>query len=134
MIIIKSCEVIDVGDVTIKDIYRYPPLECLPVNDYSAVAEVSVIQELIRGRRFVRPSDGIDVYLGCTKEAQDLIGIQYNHPTRVYLGYLSYCLLRQDTQSLCQFENTDIKNDNKDKVFGLEIYHCSDDKNHIYVC
>lgn len=77
MIIIKSCEVIDVGDVTIKDIYRYQPWECLPVNDYSAVAEVSEIKELIRGRRFVRPSDGIDVYLGCTKEVQDLIGIQY---------------------------------------------------------
>lgn len=77
MIIIKSCEVIDVGDVTIQDIYRYQSWRCVPINDGTDAVEASVIQELIRGRRFVRPSDGIDVYLGCTKEVQDLIGIQY---------------------------------------------------------
>ena len=33
--------------------------------------------ETIRGTRFVRPSDGTDIVIGCSGEAAELIGIQY---------------------------------------------------------
>jgi hypothetical protein len=33
--------------------------------------------ELIRGRRFRRPTDGVDIVVGVSKQAQDVIGIQY---------------------------------------------------------
>ncbi len=40
-------------------------------------AEVSDLRELIHGRRFRRPSDGTEIVIGVSKQAQDLIGIQY---------------------------------------------------------
>lgn len=33
--------------------------------------------ELIRGRRFVRPSDGTDIVVGVTDEAGKILGLQY---------------------------------------------------------
>lgn len=39
--------------------------------------EIPVYQELIRGRRFIRP-DGEVLYVGCSKEVQDIIGIHYD--------------------------------------------------------
>ena len=35
------------------------------------------ITELVEGRRFVRPSDGLDVVIGMGADVQDLLGIQY---------------------------------------------------------
>lgn len=43
----------------------------------SELLETKVAKEIIKGRRFINPQNGIDVVLGASNEVGDLIGLQY---------------------------------------------------------
>lgn len=36
-----------------------------------------ITKELIHGRRFTRPSDGTDIVIGTSRQAQEILGLQY---------------------------------------------------------
>jgi len=79
MIIIKHIDFLEV-DRTRCEILSKPHFEPIFVKDNEGprlgdFAEIH--KELIVGRRFIRPSDGTDIYIGVSKQAQDIIGLQY---------------------------------------------------------
>jgi len=75
MLLISKIEFLDVdGDET--TIFESKPFEPLFLRGGEMI-QAEVAQELVRGRRFRRPSDGEDVVIGCSKQAQDVIGLQY---------------------------------------------------------
>ena len=81
MILISRIEIIDTGDQDpYKIISMHMPDSTVPImtQDGPDAVKCSHIIELVKGRRFVRPSDGLDVMIGCSRQAQDLIGIQYD--------------------------------------------------------
>lgn len=75
MLLISKIEFLDV-DVDVHTIFEVKPWEPLPLKGGEMV-EAKVAQELVRGRRFRRPNDGMDIVIGCSKQAQDVIGLQY---------------------------------------------------------
>lgn len=77
MIVIKNIEYYEVDRDEWRIHVMTEPHRAMPVNDGAAYVETDVLDELIRGNRFRRPSDGIDVCIGMSKEHQKLIGIQY---------------------------------------------------------
>ena len=78
MLIIKHIDFIEV-DKTRCEILSHPPIP-LFVKDNRGPKEIDSVEvesELVIGRRFRRPSDNIDMYIGVSKQAQDVIGLQY---------------------------------------------------------
>lgn len=75
MLLISKVEFLDVdGDE--QTIFETKPREPLPLK-CGEMVEAKVAQELVRGRRFRRPNDGTDIVIGCSNQAQDVIGLQY---------------------------------------------------------
>lgn len=79
MIIIKNIDFIE----TDRDPYEilsttipYQPIHVVS-NDGPETIDHTILRELIRGRRFRRPSDRKDMIIGVSEQAQDIIGIQY---------------------------------------------------------
>lgn len=78
MIVITNIETINVPDKEWHELIHYEknPNEYIPINNYTDSVEASYIYERIHGRRFCRHSDGLDVVIGMSKQASDVIGIQ----------------------------------------------------------
>ena len=79
MIIIKNIDFIEV-DKTRYELLSKPHSEPVWVKDNEGprLADFTEFEEeLIIGRRYKRPSDGTDVYIGVSREAQNIIGLQY---------------------------------------------------------
>lgn len=83
MYIIIDATVLEVRDIP--DYYRlcerlHSPLES---NEYISMKhgvdpdKMVLTEELVRGRRFVIPTTRESIIIGCSKQVQDLIGIQY---------------------------------------------------------
>ena len=89
MIIIKNIEFLE----TDKDIYEIYQQDhrsnFFKVGD--DFVERKIFTELIRGRRFRRPSDGTDIIIGVSKQAQDVIGLQYEAFTNLEQMYNLEC-------------------------------------------
>jgi len=79
VLLIKNIEFIETDRDPYEIINLKSPYEAVEVlsNRGREVVSVNEIRELIRGRRFVRPSDNKDIIVGCSKKAEDVIGIQY---------------------------------------------------------
>ena len=79
MIIIKHIEFIETDRDPFEIIRQNMPYVGIPVitDEGEDIVECSLISELIKGRRFRRPSDNKDIVIGVSKQAQDVIGIQY---------------------------------------------------------
>ena len=57
------------------------PYEYINVNTEQGAKEIvsqKITSEWISGNRFIRPSDGTDIVIGMSVQAQELIGIQYD--------------------------------------------------------
>ena len=80
MIIIKSISYIETPRDTEEVCLREPPETKIPVYTErgAELCEVREIRTLIRGRRFVRPSDGQDIVIGCYPDVERLLGMQYD--------------------------------------------------------
>ena len=76
MIVIMEVKAVEV-DRPIYKIQRFTKLPLLGGEPWKTIPAETVHQEVIKGRRFRRPSDGTDIVVGCSKQAQDIIGIQY---------------------------------------------------------
>lgn len=75
MLLISKIEFLEVeGDE--RTIFETKPWEPLKLKGGEMV-EAKVAQELVQGRRFRRPADGTDIVIGCSKQAADVIGLQY---------------------------------------------------------
>lgn len=79
MILIKKIEYIETDRDPIEIVSMNRPDAFVPVltDTGKEHIEVKEIIELVRGRRFCRPSDGLDIIIGMPKKVQDLIVIQY---------------------------------------------------------
>lgn len=75
MIIIKNIEIIEVDRDPWELIAKIPMDGVIPVNGNKYI-ETKLFIELIGGQRFVRP-DGKELIIGCSKQAEEVIGIQY---------------------------------------------------------
>lgn len=76
MILIESIKYYEVeGDWTrVMEMLSRDHIPCYG-SEESVSAELA--QTIVRGRRFVRPSDGTDVFIGNTPDVAKLIGLQY---------------------------------------------------------
>lgn len=75
MIVIKHIEFLETDVDPIKPLKDTPPHTPIFCGDEPVNREV--LSELISGRRFVRPSDGTDIIVGVSKQAQNILGIMY---------------------------------------------------------
>ena len=79
MIVIKSVEYIE----TEKDIYEIDstenPLSVIPVTADGGIEyeEAAAVVEMLKGRRFRRPSDGIDIVVAPSVQSQEVLGLMY---------------------------------------------------------
>ena len=76
MILIRSIDVIEIDRDPAEILAWNMPGDIIPVNGGAEAVEYSVMAELVQGRRYVR-RDGKEIVIGVTKQAQDIIGIQY---------------------------------------------------------
>jgi hypothetical protein len=84
------------------------------------IVPVSVIRESIKGRRFVRARDNTDVIIGCSKQIQDIIGIQYESFDNIIEE------LRLTNNLLMATSKEAAKNNNKIKGYELKIDYFND--------
>ena len=79
MILIKHIEFIQVDRDPYQMISCSAPYEAVEVlsDKGDVVVPINEVAELIKGRRFVRPSDNVDITIGLSKQAEDVLGIQY---------------------------------------------------------
>lgn len=77
MILIKNIETIEIDRDPVEILKYNNPFQPVPVNGNTAMEPIEVIKEFVHGRLFCRPSDGKEINLGMTKQAQDVIGIQF---------------------------------------------------------
>ena len=79
MIVIKNVEFYETQKDPIEIVSQSGPYEAIEVLSErgNCIVPVSEVREWIYGRRFQRPSDGVDVVLGLSKQAQDVLGLQY---------------------------------------------------------
>ena len=79
MILVKKIEYIETDRDPIDIISMVRPNYPVRVGTEKGakLVEVSEIHELIKGRRFVRPSTQTDIVIGMSKQASEVIGIQY---------------------------------------------------------
>ena len=79
MILIKHIEFCEVDRDSVSIWARINPYGAVEVlSDHGeTTVSVSEIRELVRGRRYQRPSDGTDVVIGMSQQAQDVLGLQY---------------------------------------------------------
>lgn len=75
MLLITKIEFLDVdGDShAVVDERQLEPLHPKDIG----MTEEKIVRELVRGRRFTRPNDGVEIVIGLSKQAQDIIGLQY---------------------------------------------------------
>lgn len=78
MILIKNIEMVEVDRDPYEILSTIHPYEAISVYNGSNIEHIEheVFTELIRGRRFIRP-DGKELIIGCSKQAEEVIGIQY---------------------------------------------------------
>ena len=80
MLIIKNIEFIETDrdpyEILSHQMSSYQAIEVMTDKGKDFIGGTE-LRELIRGRRFVRPSDGLDIMIGVSKQAQNVIGIQY---------------------------------------------------------
>ena len=80
MILIKSIQYVqtayDIEEISLP----VPPEDTIRVmtEDGPTKETVRNIYALVKGRRFVRPSDGEDIVIGCYPEVEKLLGMQYD--------------------------------------------------------
>ena len=77
MILVESIKYIEVPDDIWEIIHMrsaYDGIEVLTAAGERVVA-TNLIMELVRGRRFRRPSDGTDIMIGWSEDVQRLLGI-----------------------------------------------------------
>lgn len=94
MIVIKNIEVFET-DLDLCEIVSYaPPGQLVFPSAGEEPVTIDALRELVRGRRFVRPSDGTDIIIGVSKQAADIIGIQYEAWGQLQerLGFLWFSL------------------------------------------
>lgn len=75
MLVIKRVEFFETDRDPLDVLYHSNPN--LPVYGVNGTIEFELFRELIRGREFVRPSDGKRLVVGCSKEAQEVLGMMY---------------------------------------------------------
>ena len=75
MLVIRKVEFLEVNKDPLELLATTQP--GMPVECGEELVPVDFFKELIRGRRFVRPSDGIDIIVGCSRQAEEVIGLQY---------------------------------------------------------
>lgn len=75
MIIIKDIEFLEVDGDKYEILSKNPsdPIETVDGKWVDGI----LVRELIKGVRFRRPRDNIDIVVGTSKQAADIIGIQY---------------------------------------------------------
>ncbi len=78
MILIKNIEFYETNQDPIEIVSHMMPYEAIEAlsDKGDVVVPISEIRELIKGQRF-RRSDGVDIIVGLTKQAQDILGLQY---------------------------------------------------------
>ena len=76
MIVIKNIEFFETQRDTAELVYR-TSLGHPAVCNSGATVPLNEVMELIKGRRFVRPSDGTDIIVGVSNQAAEAIGLMY---------------------------------------------------------
>ena len=84
MIVITKIDFIETERDPLELIHRYGLDGRIPFSNGRKEIEAKELMELIRGRRFVRP-DGKEIVLGISRQAQDVLGIQYEEWHRMNL-------------------------------------------------
>lgn len=75
MIVVKNIEILKTDKDPIELLSTIPPYE--PIWCEGEPVQHEVLAELIRGRHFHRPSDGAEIVVGVSKQAQEVMGILY---------------------------------------------------------
>ena len=113
MILIKNIEFIqtdrNIAEI-ISCISDAKPYESILFIDDKQI-DIKYVHEIIRGRRFVRPTDNTDVYVGISKDASNILGLLYD-------SYEDY----QKLYNKASDELRDIKNANIWKRFKYLIF------------
>lgn len=76
MLVIKRIEFFETDRDPLDVLYCSSPN--VPVDGVNGTIDFELFRELIRGREFVRPSDGKRLVVGCSKEAQEVLGMMYD--------------------------------------------------------
>ena len=99
MIVIKNVEIFEVDRNPIEILSTTLPHQHVFPCSGDPVS-VEVFRELIRGRRFVRPSDGTDIVVGMSIQAEDVIGLQYEAWDEINnsLNYFRSSLAKSDSE------------------------------------
>ena len=79
MLLIKNIEFYETDRDPVQIIRQSGSYEAIQVisDRGGCVVPLSEVRELVYGRRFVRPSDGTDLVVGVSQQAQDVLGLQY---------------------------------------------------------
>ena len=77
MILVESIKYFEVPEDFHKIIHKVSAYEGIEVftKDGLHVVSTNLVHELVSGRRFRRPSDGVEICIGWSQEVQDLLGM-----------------------------------------------------------
>lgn len=103
MIVIKSVEFLETNRDPIELLATTPPYSPVFYGPGPPI-EQEIFKELIRGRRFCRPSDGTDIIVGVSKQAGEVLGIMYEAWDNIEKAY-----------------NTEVS---KHSITARELYKC----------
>ena len=78
MLLVKNIEFVEVDKEFVELLHTRVgnPKFSLHSNKGSTLCTAEEIRELVKGRRFYRP-DGAEIIIGCSAQAAEIIGIQY---------------------------------------------------------
>ena len=77
MILIKSVDFIETDSDPYELYHKYADDKVFFVDPKELMKEVEYTSEFVYGKQFRRPSDGKDIIIGVSKQAQEVIGIMY---------------------------------------------------------
>ena len=77
MILVESIKYFEVAENVHEIMHKLSAYEGIEVYtaDGARIVSTNLVHELVRGRRFRRPSDGKEIVIGWSQEIQDLLGM-----------------------------------------------------------
>ena len=107
MILVEAITYYEVDDNIHEIIHRQLPYEATEVLTKNGEEFIStnLIHELVRGRRFRRPSDGQDLMIGWSEEVADVLGL----PLECWEEKEGECRGLRNTADIFQQENIRLK-------------------------
>lgn len=77
MLLVRKVDIIETDhDIAELQAMSSSPDASVPVNGGRDMEKISVIKELVKGRLFRRP-DGLDIIVGLSRQAQQVLGLYY---------------------------------------------------------